>query len=131
MKDHECIDVALGNLHSLVLTSSRDVYVFGCGENNQLGLGDKKSRSFPEVLPLPLPTMAKSVVACGDSSGVVLWEKRLKPQVWLAFIALSLTNRKYRIIYDLSSKSLPQQLNENSRFILHHGIATVPEGLYL
>ena len=60
------------------MTAAGEVYVFGCGEHYQLGLGEKKSKHVPEALPLPLPTVAAGVFAGGDSSAVVLIEKRMK-----------------------------------------------------
>ncbi|XP_070686885.1 probable E3 ubiquitin-protein ligase HERC4 [Pempheris klunzingeri] len=45
--------IACGRHHTLVLTGSKRVYSFGCGEQGQLGHGEESHRSVP--LPVQLP----------------------------------------------------------------------------
>ncbi|XP_070828128.1 probable E3 ubiquitin-protein ligase HERC4 [Chaetodon trifascialis] len=45
--------IACGRCHTLVLTDSKRVYSFGCGEQGQLGRGEESHPSVP--LPVPMP----------------------------------------------------------------------------
>ncbi|XP_070686886.1 probable E3 ubiquitin-protein ligase HERC4 [Pempheris klunzingeri] len=64
--------IACGRCHTLVLTGSKRVYSFGCGEQGQLGHGEDSHRSVP--LPVQLPQDAangqiiRNIYAGGDCS---------------------------------------------------------------
>jgi hypothetical protein len=47
------IDVACGSLHTMALTESSEVYVWGRNNSGQLGLGDTRDRDTPEKLNFP------------------------------------------------------------------------------
>eukprot|EP01113_Clastostelium_recurvatum_P035687 TRINITY_DN5001_c0_g1_i4.p1 TRINITY_DN5001_c0_g1~~TRINITY_DN5001_c0_g1_i4.p1 ORF type:complete len:1079 (-),score=249.45 TRINITY_DN5001_c0_g1_i4:68-3304(-) len=71
LRDKCAIQLALGCLHSVVLTAEGEIYTFGQGEYYQLGHADKKARLWPSIM---LPTMGAvtGIVAGGDASGLLL-----------------------------------------------------------
>ncbi|XP_070764278.1 probable E3 ubiquitin-protein ligase HERC4 [Enoplosus armatus] len=66
------IQIACGRHHTLVLTDSKRVYSFGCGEQGQLGHGEESHPSVP--LPVQLPqdttngTIIRNIFAGGNCS---------------------------------------------------------------
>jgi alpha-tubulin suppressor-like RCC1 family protein len=59
------VQVAAGEYHSLVLTSSGQLYTFGDDHSGQLGNGDTTSRSTPEAITLPGATGPIVQIAAG------------------------------------------------------------------
>ncbi|CAK6973245.1 probable E3 ubiquitin-protein ligase HERC3 [Scomber scombrus] len=58
------IKIACGRHHTLVMTDSKKVYSFGCGEQGQLGHGEESHQSVP--LPVQLPQDAIDVPQIRD-----------------------------------------------------------------
>ncbi len=59
------VQVAAGEYHSLVLTSSGQLYTFGDDQSGQLGNGSTTSRSTPEPITLPGATGSIVQIAAG------------------------------------------------------------------
>lgn len=60
--------VACGNEHSLILTTSGFWYSFGCGKNGRLGLGDNEDKEEPWMLYSLLDFTVESIHATEESS---------------------------------------------------------------
>ena len=56
------VDVSAGGYHTLALTESGQLYVFGRNDDGQLGLGDLHTRRAPTILPSV--TRFVSIAAC-------------------------------------------------------------------
>lgn len=65
------LDIAAGAMHSLCLTSSGDVFVFGNNSHNQLGLIDKEYVLTPTLLPR-LVGIKVVAVACGSGHSIAV-----------------------------------------------------------
>ncbi|KAL3066453.1 hypothetical protein OYC64_016412 [Pagothenia borchgrevinki] len=65
--------IACGRHHTLVLTDSKRVYSFGCGEQGQLGHGEERHPSVPLPVQLPQDTndVIKNIFAGGNCSFAV------------------------------------------------------------
>ncbi|KAI9538030.1 hypothetical protein NQZ68_019371 [Dissostichus eleginoides] len=65
--------IACGRHHTLVLTDSKRVYSFGCGEQGQLGHGEESNPSVPLPVQLPQDTndVIKNIFAGGNVSFAV------------------------------------------------------------
>ena len=60
---HTVRSVVFGAYHSAAITEDGEVYVWGCSDNDRLGLGDECDRYTPELLELPDgPHTVRSVV---------------------------------------------------------------------
>ena len=63
--------IACGGWHTVGLSPNGEVFTWGCGENGQLGHGDRRHRNVPtKVESLSRETSVK--VACGESHTAAL-----------------------------------------------------------
>lgn len=62
------VDIQLGRMHVLALSSAGQVYSWGANAAGQLGLGDARQRSKPEVVELLKPHRVVQILAVEDMS---------------------------------------------------------------
>ncbi|KAF3854377.1 hypothetical protein F7725_022432 [Dissostichus mawsoni] len=74
--------IACGRHHTLVLTDSKRVYSFGCGEQGQLGHGEESHPSLPLPVQLPQDTndVIKNIFAGGNCSFAVYTSNEVPAQ---------------------------------------------------
>lgn len=71
----ECpVSVSGGRVHSIALTSMREVWVWGCGRNGRLGLGSSNDESEPTLLDSLEGLEVLQVVSGFDHSLVLVAE---------------------------------------------------------
>jgi alpha-tubulin suppressor-like RCC1 family protein len=71
------IAVACGDMHTLVLTATGQVYGFGYNSQGQLGLGTKAHQYTPALITLPQGKKAKAIAAGGNHTLILSTDNHL------------------------------------------------------
>ena len=71
LSEKHVVMATCGAKHMMALTTEKQVYAWGTGENGRLGLGDTKGRNVPTVLDT-LINKEITYVECGESHSMAL-----------------------------------------------------------